>query len=47
MVTRTGMLMEARLRASEMKLNGITWGVRLSGKEALRPALLLTGGNAW
>jgi len=25
--------MEARIRASEMKLNGITWGVRLSGKE--------------
>ena len=28
------MLMEARLRASEMKLDGIMWGDSLSGKEA-------------
>jgi hypothetical protein len=31
------MLMEARLRASEITLDGITWGVRLSGKEAPDP----------
>ena len=47
MVTRTGMLMEVRLRASEMTLDGSMWGDRLSGKEAPSPALLLTGGNTW
>jgi len=41
------MLMEARLRASEMMLDGIMWGDGLSGKEAPGPALLLTGGNTW
>ena len=37
MVTRIGMLMEARVRASEMNLDGIMWEDGLSGKEVPRP----------
>jgi hypothetical protein len=47
MVIRTGIFMTVRFRASKMKLDGIMCGFRLSGKGALRPARLLTGGNAW
>ena len=47
MVTRTGMLMETRLRANEMERGGYHVEQETVRGEAPRPALLLTGGNTW
>jgi hypothetical protein len=47
MVTRTGMLMEAQLRASEMKLDGIMWGRQTVREGGSQPRSTIDGGNTW